>query len=63
MQDKLDMLRIKKMKLDKFFTIFLDSVQLKPDNYESPEWITYHEMLKEYDKVQNKISSLERQYA
>lgn len=42
---------VNKMKLDKFFSIFLDSVEMTEDNNGSPEWITYREMLKEYERT------------
>jgi hypothetical protein len=42
---------VNKMKLDKFFSIFLDSTEMSEDNDGSPEWVTYREMLKEYERI------------
>lgn len=46
---------LEKMRLDKFFTIFLDNAELD-DDVDSPDWITYKEMLKDYNKVEDLIA-------
>lgn len=48
-------LQADKMKLDKFFTAFLDSTKLDSDDLDNPEWTVYHEMLKSYDQVSSQI--------
>ena len=42
---------IRKMKMDKFFSIFLDSVELEDESLDSDGWITYKEMLKDYEQI------------
>lgn len=42
---------IDKMKLDKFFSVFLDENEMEENNLDTPEWFTYREMLKNYDRV------------
>ena len=44
-----------KMKLDKFFTVFLESVKLDSDDLDNPEWTVYHEMLKSYEQLTSQI--------
>lgn len=44
-----------KMKMDKFFSIFLDENELEEDT-SSPEWVTYKEMTKRYEKVSTLIN-------
>jgi hypothetical protein len=47
------------MKLDKFFTMFLDKFekQMDPDNTNTPIWKLYKTKLKEYDKVSYDIKA------
>ena len=52
-----DQLIVEKMKLDKFFSIFLDENEMDDDNTNSPEWVTYREMLKSYERVNQLIKS------
>lgn len=52
-----DKLVIDKMKLDKFFSVFLDQYEMTDDNLDTPEWFTYREMLKEYDRVNHLIKT------
>lgn len=54
-----DELIIEKMKLDKFFTIFLDSAELD-DDMQSVDWKTYKSMLKDYDKVTDMLAQVRR---
>lgn len=54
-----DELILEKMKLDKFFTIFLDNADLDDDT-ESNDWTTYKIMLKEYDRVSNLLDDVRR---
>ena len=55
--DERDRLVVEKMKLDKFFTLFLDKCEkrLDPDKTNTPEWALYKKKLKEYDKVSHGI--------
>lgn len=52
-------LNIAKMKLDKFFTIFLDNSDLREDEPNTTDWQVYREMTKEYEKVNHLIRSTE----
>lgn len=44
-------LQVDKMKLDRFFSIFLDENEMDEDDLDTPVWFTYKEMLKEYDRI------------
>jgi len=59
--EKRNNLLIERMKLDRFFTLFLDKFERKmdPDNTDTPVWKLYKQKLKEYDKVQHDIKSAE----
>lgn len=46
---------VQKMKLDKFFSVFLDNVELSEENVGDDNWVTYREMLKDYDQVNHLI--------
>ena len=48
---------IDKMKLDKFFSVFLDQYEMTEEELDTPEWFTYREMLKEYDRVNELIKA------
>lgn len=50
-------LLIERMKLDKFFSMFLDKFEKKmdADNVETPIWKLYKTKLKEYDSIQRSI--------
>jgi hypothetical protein len=48
---------IQKMKMDKFFTRFLDAHQLTEENTCTPEWHTYKTMLNDYEKLNASIKS------
>lgn len=50
---------IEKMKLDKFFSLFLDKFERKmdPDNTDTPIWKLYKAKLKEYADVQQSITT------
>lgn len=50
-------LTVDKMKLDRFFSIFLDRYEMTEDNLDTPEWFTYREMLKHYDHINNLIKT------
>lgn len=41
-------LLVEKMKLDKFFSIFLDENELDPDNKDTVEWQLYNDMTNQY---------------
>lgn len=46
---------IQKMKMDKYFSVFLDENEHEmnlSENYDSPAWKTYREKLKEYNEVE-----------
>lgn len=48
-------LQIKRMKLDKFFTMFLDSTELETEDTTTTDWKVYNEMTKEYQHVNELI--------
>lgn len=48
---------IDKMKLDRFFSVFLDKYEMTEEDLDTPEWFTYREMLKEYDRVNHLIKT------
>ena len=52
---------VEKMKMDRFFTLFLDKFERKmdPDKPNTPIWKLYKEKLKEYDKLQRDIKAAE----
>ena len=45
------------MKLDKFFSMFLEKFerQMDPDRTDTPVWKLYKNKLKEYEKVDNEL--------
>lgn len=48
---------VEKMKLDKFFSVFLDESEMDEQDTNTPEWVTYREMLKSYERVNQLIKS------
>ena len=52
---------VEKMKLDKFFSMFLEKFERKmdPDNTDTPIWKLYKTKLKEYDKLNHGIRTAE----
>ena len=48
---------VEKMKMDRFFTLFLDKFERKmdPDKTDTPVWKLYKTKLKEYEDVQRAI--------
>ena len=52
---------IKRMKLDRFFTLFLDKFekQMHPEKTDTKIWKLYKAKLKEYDDVQRGIKAAE----
>ena len=59
--EKRNDLIIERMKLDRFFSMFLEKFERKmdPDKTDTPIWKLYKTKLKEYDKVQHDIRSAE----
>lgn len=57
--DQQNQLFVQKMKLDKFFSLFLDKFERKmdPDNTDTPIWKLYKNKLKEYNDVQQSITA------
>ena len=43
------------LKLDEFFDRFLEENTLKDNDLNTSEWITYREMMKEYDRIDSLI--------
>lgn len=56
---KYNSLQIEKMKLDKFFSMFLEKFERKmdSDNTDTPVWKLYKTKLKEYDKISQEIKN------
>lgn len=48
---------VEKMKLDKFFSIFLDRNELDDNDTDTLEWKTYRMMTKEYERVEDLIKT------
>jgi hypothetical protein len=50
-------LQVQKMKLDKFFSMFLEKFerQMDPDRTDTPVWKLYKNKLKEYEKVNHEL--------
>ena len=57
--EKRNQLILERMKLDKFFSMFLEKFerQMDPDRTDTPVWKLYKAKLKEYDKVQHEIKA------
>ena len=57
--DQYSDLQVQKMKLDKYFSEFLEENEKEMNesiNFDSPAWITYRKKLKEYDEVDKFIA-------
>lgn len=56
---KYNELLAQKMKLDKFFSLFLDKFEknMDPDKPDTPIWKLYKTKFKEYDKVSQALKS------
>ena len=54
-------LLVERMKMDRFFTLFLDKFERKmdPDKTDTPVWKLYKQKLKEYDKLNREILATE----
>jgi hypothetical protein len=61
LNEKYNSLQIEKMKLDKFFSMFLEKFERKmdPDKTDTPVWKLYKAKLKEYDKVSQELKHTE----
>lgn len=59
--DTLNNLKIEKMKLDKFFSMFLEKYgsKLDAEKPNTPHWKLYHQKYDEYMKLNHKINSLQ----
>jgi hypothetical protein len=57
--EKYSDLQVQKMKLDKFFSMFLEKFerQMDPDRTDTPVWKLYKNKLKEYDKVDHELKA------
>lgn len=49
---------VEKMKLDKFFSIFLDNNDFDESDTTTDEWVTYREMMKEYGRVDHLLTAV-----
>lgn len=54
-------LQVEKMRLDKFFSMFLDKVggRMDPDKTNTPEWKLYKAKMKEYGDLSTAIRTLD----
>jgi hypothetical protein len=61
LNEKYNSLQIQKMKLDKFFSMFLEKFERKMDSdkTDTPIWKLYKTKLKEYDKVSQELKNTE----
>lgn len=52
-------LLVERMKMDKFFSLFLDKFERKmdPDNTDTPIWRLYKQKMKEYGELERTIKS------
>lgn len=48
---------VDKMKLDKFFSVFLYNTDLDESDLGSDDWTTYKEMMKEYERVDHLLAT------
>lgn len=48
---------VQKMKLDKFFSIFLDNTELEETDPDTTDWVVYKEMLKDYDHIDRLLTT------
>lgn len=50
---------VERMKMDKFFSMFLEKFEKKmdPDKLDTPVWKLYKQKLKEYDKISHGIKT------
>jgi len=57
--EKYNDLQVQKMKLDKFFSMFLEKFerQMDPDRTDTPVWKLYKTKLKEYEKVDHELKA------
>jgi hypothetical protein len=57
--EKHNLLQIEKMKLDKFFSMFLEKFERKMDSdaTDTPVWKLYKTKLKEYEKVSQELKN------
>ena len=57
--EKKNQLIVEKMKLDKFFSMFLEKFerQMDPEKIDTPVWKLYKSKLKEYEKIQHEIKA------
>jgi hypothetical protein len=57
--EKYNSLQIQKMKLDKFFSMFLEKFERKmdADKTDTPVWKLYKAKLKEYDAVSHELKA------
>jgi hypothetical protein len=58
-QDAQTAMMVERMKLDKFFSLFLDKFERKMDSdkTDTPIWKLYRAKLKEYEELQRSIKS------
>jgi hypothetical protein len=59
--EKYNSLQIEKMKLDKFFSMFLEKFERKmdADKTDTPIWKLYKTKLKEYDNISRELKATE----
>jgi hypothetical protein len=57
--EKYNDLQVQKMKLDKFFSLFLEKFerQMDSDKIDTPVWKLYKNKLKEYEKVDHELKA------
>lgn len=61
LKNKRQTLAVEKMKLDKFFSMYLDKFgsKMDPDKTDTKVWALYKAKLKDYDKLSTEIKHLD----
>lgn len=59
LNEKYKLLQVEKMKLDKFFSMFLEKFERKMDSdkTDTPVWKLYKTKLREYDKISQELKN------
>lgn len=48
---------VQKMKLDKFFSVFLDNTELDETDPNTIDWVVYKEMMKDYGRIDHLLTT------
>lgn len=53
------LLVVDRMKMDKFFSVFLENETMSEEDITTPAWFTYKEMSKSYNNVNTLINTID----